>query len=216
MQFELNDVGITRENKVIISNINLAITKGDYLTIIGPSGSGKSTILKVMASLTDPTSGLIKYNGQNILTLNPINYRREVSYCVQQPTLFGDTVRDNLAFPFQIRKIKFDVTKAETLLQEAHMDASYLDHPIENLSGGERQRIALLRNIIFKPQVLLLDEVTTGLDYENKAIIHNLIQQMNVDHQTTIIQITHDETEITQAKQIIEVNDGHLVTGGHA
>ncbi|CAH0418083.1 ABC transporter ATP-binding protein [Periweissella ghanensis] len=211
MLFDLNHVSIIRDQKHLLADINLTINAGDYLTITGPSGSGKSTLVKALAALIDPDEGVLNYNGQDILQLDPIKYRREVSYCVQQPTLFGNTVRDNFAFPYQIRKQKFDPAAVEKYLAQVQLPASYLDQPIEKLSGGERQRIALLRNILFDPRVLILDEVTTGLDSENKAIIHDLINHLNHDKHITIIQITHDTEEIAMANRLIHIVGGQLV-----
>ncbi len=88
-------------------------------------------------------------------------YRQKVSYCFQQPTLFGETVYDNLLFPFTVRQEAFNQEKVVALLQQVKLPAAYLEKKIAELSGGERQRVALLRNIIFVPDVLLLDEVTT-------------------------------------------------------
>ncbi|CAH0416044.1 ATP-binding cassette domain-containing protein [Periweissella fabaria] len=210
MQFELKHVGIIREQKHILQDINLTIANGDYITVTGPSGSGKSTLVKALASLIDPDEGVLSYNGQDIMTLNPIEYRREVSYCVQQPILFGETVRDNFAFPYQIRKQAFDTAKVEAYLEQVQLDAHYLDQPIASLSGGERQRVALLRNVLFEPRVLLLDEVTTGLDTVNKTIIHNLIEQFNREQKITIVQITHDAEEIAMANRLLKVVDGRI------
>lgn len=210
MQFELKHVGIIREQKHILQDINLTIANGDYITVTGPSGSGKSTLVKALASLIDPDEGVLSYNGQDIMTLNPIEYRREVSYCVQQPILFGETVRDNFTFPYQIRKQAFDTVKVEAYLEQVQLDAHYLDQPIESLSGGERQRVALLRNVLFEPRVLLLDEVTTGLDTVNKTIIHNLIEQFNREQKITIVQITHDAEEIAMANRLLKVVDGRI------
>lgn len=211
MLFDLNHVSIIRDQKHLLADINLTINAGDYITITGPSGSGKSTLVKALASLIDPDEGTLYYNGQDILQLDPIKYRREVSYCVQQPTLFGNTVRDNFAFPYQIRKQKFDTAMVENYLAQVQLPANYLDQPIEKLSGGERQRIALLRNILFEPQVLILDEVTTGLDSQNKEVIHNLVNHLNQDKHITIIQITHDTEEIAMANRLIHIVDGQLV-----
>ena len=91
-------------------------------------------------------------------------YRRASSYCFQQPTLFGETVADNLAFPYQIRKQVMDTKRVVTALNNVGLSERTLHQPIIELSGGERQRVALIRNILFLPKVLLLDEVTAGLD----------------------------------------------------
>lgn len=99
----INQLSFEVEDKKILDNIQLTLEKGDFLSITGPSGSGKSTLLKVIATILSKTSGEILYQGQPIETYEPTEYRQEVSYCFQSPVLFGDTVEDNLAFPYLIR-----------------------------------------------------------------------------------------------------------------
>ena len=106
--FELDNLGLVSPEKMILEGISLSIKEGEHLTITGPSGSGKSSLLKLLAALVSPSSGQLFYQGQELGDLDPVAYRREVSYCFQQPVLFGQTVRDNVAFPFEIRQIHFD------------------------------------------------------------------------------------------------------------
>lgn len=95
----LRQISLTMQGKTLLKNINLSVPKGAYITLAGPSGAGKSTILKICARLLSPSI----YQGQNAFQMPPQEYRRHVSYCFQQPVLFGETVSDNLDFPFQIR-----------------------------------------------------------------------------------------------------------------
>ncbi|NOJ99808.1 ATP-binding cassette domain-containing protein, partial [Corallococcus coralloides] len=99
----LDGVGFQIDKSVILHNINLELGAGEFKLITGPSGCGKSTLLKIIASLLSPTSGQIFYSGKDINTLSPETYRQQVSYCAQTPALFGDSVYDNLIFPWQIR-----------------------------------------------------------------------------------------------------------------
>lgn len=209
MWIKLDQVSYEVKNKKIISDLSLEIKRNDFLTITGPSGSGKSTILKLIADLISPTSGTITFQNKNVNSYDPIQYRRQVSYCFQQPMLFGETVRDNLVFLFQIRKQKFDQEKAIKSLASVDLGTDFLTKKITELSGGEKQRVALIRNLMFKPQVLLLDEITTGLDKESKQIVHDLIQRVH-KNDTTIIQVTHDNDEIQQAEKIIEIVEGKI------
>ena len=210
MILSLKNVGYRVKYKDIISNFSLDIATGAFLTIVGPSGGGKSTLLKLLANLISPTSGEIDFKDKNINTYLPTNYRRQVSYCFQQPSLFGETVKDNLEFPFKIRKQTPDQSKMEQVLESVDLKPDFLNKNITELSGGEKQRVALIRNLLFKPEVLLLDEITTGLDNDSKEIVHRLIQNVHKDN-TTIIQVTHDNDEIHQAGQIIKVAEGKLV-----
>ncbi|MBO0440982.1 ABC transporter ATP-binding protein [Candidatus Enterococcus ikei] len=198
------------ENKQIINNIELEIEQGSHLTITGPSGGGKSTLLKLLASLLTPTKGKIFFNDKDIETLTPENYRMQVSYCFQQPSLFGETVRDNFMFPYEVRKKDFQESHVLELLKEVKLPENYLDKKITELSGGEKQRVALIRNVIFLPEVLLLDEVTAGLDEESKQIVNQWLLQLNQEKNITLIRVTHDAEEIAQSTTVKKIIAGRL------
>lgn len=207
---ELNKVSYQVEDKQILKEIDLHVAKGQRITLTGPSGSGKSTILKLVSSLISPTQGQINFQGKDVAQLDPISYRRQVSYCFQQPSLFGTTVADNLRFPFELRDEPFNQQQAVELLWQVDLDESYLNKKIETLSGGEKQRVALIRNLLFPPKVLLLDEVTTGLDENSKAIVHKLIRNYHQEG-TTILEVTHDATELDLANHLITIKEGKRV-----
>lgn len=207
--FELKNLTVEADDKKILKNINLTITENTHLTLTGPSGSGKSTLLKVLSTLQSYSAGSAKYLGKELSELEPISYRREVSYCFQQPVLFGETVRDNMIFPFELRKLPFDEPKVLTELSKVNLTADFLNQEISKLSGGEKQRVALVRNLIFEPKVLLLDEVTTGLDADNKAIVRALIEQSHANG-ATILEVTHDESDLTASSNLLMIENGEL------
>ncbi|GKQ42332.1 ABC transporter ATP-binding protein [Companilactobacillus sp. RD055328] len=207
---KLIDVNYQNNGKEILSNINLTVNQGDYLTFSGPSGSGKSTIMKLIANMINPTTGDVEYLGKNVDSYEPTKYRQQVSYCFQQPTLFGETVRDNLEFPFKVRNESINDEQMIERMEMANLSPDMLEQKVIDLSGGQRQRVALLRNLMFLPEVLILDEVTTGLDKENKDIIHNLVNHLNKKHEITVLAITHDQEEIDNSKKMIQVIDGKI------
>lgn len=206
--FNLENVFFKPQNQTILNDINLSINSGDFITISGPSGSGKSTLLKVLASMITPTSGKLLYKNREIDKENITDYRKEVSYFFQQPTLFGETVMDNLIFPFDIRHQEFDKSRVTKLLETFKLNGSYLNKKIIDLSGGEKQRVAFVRNLIFEPDVLLLDEVTSALDDENKNIIQQFI--LNELKGKTILWVTHDSNEFSLGTRQITIIDGKL------
>ena len=207
--FELDNLGLVSPEKIILEEISLSIEKGEHLTITGPSGSGKSSLLKVLAGLVSPSSGRLFYQGQDLEDLDPVSYRREVSYCFQQPVLFGQTVRDNMAFPFEIRQILFDQKKVLAALARLDLGPEFLEKPIKELSGGEKQRVALVRNLLFEPKVLLLDEVSSGLDEKTKTLLRTFLTDL---HQAgvTLIEVTHDQREIEAAGRLLTIVEGRL------
>lgn len=206
----LTDIGYQVGNQTILHDINFEVEAQDMITITGPSGSGKSTLLRLIAGLLTPTNGTISLAGKAWQDYDPILYRREVSYAVQQPQLFGTTVADNLRFPFEIRQETFAPERAIAALASVNLPADYLDKPVNDLSGGERQRVAILRNLLFPPQVLLLDEISTGLDEDNKQILHREIQRMNHENGVAVLAVTHDNEEISGANRLIKIVNGKM------
>ncbi|MCH4056579.1 MAG: ATP-binding cassette domain-containing protein [Lactobacillaceae bacterium] len=206
----LTHVSYLANQQLIIPDLNLTVAANDFLTITGPSGSGKSTLLKLIASLATPSSGEIIFAGKNQRDYNLPKYRQQVSYCFQQPTLFGQTVRDNLQFPFQIRNQTFDQGLVTNYLELVDLPVAFLDKKITDLSGGERQRVALIRNLIFPPTILLLDEVTAGLDRRSKEIVQDLIRQLS-KNKLTLIQVTHDSDELRIAENLLQMQAGGII-----
>lgn len=208
---KFHNVYFTDVDKYILSGINLQIEKGDYITIIGPSGSGKSTLLKLCNNLISPSDGSIYYNDKNIMEYNPVDLRKDISYCLQIPHLFGETVMDNLSFPFKVRNTKINMDKIYELTYKFKIRQDILDEKIINLSGGEKQRISLMRTLIHTPNVLLLDEVTSSLDAENTSIVEDIIKDLN-DKGITILWITHNkEQSLKYANKRINLNSGKLI-----
>lgn len=207
---ELDGLSYKASDKVILSYIDLNVSKGDFLSITGPSGSGKSTLLKIVASLLSKSSGSFYFEGKAIEEIDPVTYRKAVSYCFQSPVLFGETVSDNLSFPFKIRNVDFDKDRAEKMLASVGLEPIYLDKKITELSGGEKQRVALIRNIIFTPKVLLLDEVTSALDEDNRKIIWKWLHSIYDAGDLTILMVSHNQEEAQLAPHSIEIKNGKI------
>ena len=207
--FELEHLGLASPEKIMLEDVSLSVEAGAHLTITGPSGSGKSSLLKLLAALVSPSSGRIVYQGRDLEDLDPVTYRREVSYCFQQPVLFGQTVRDNMAFPFEIRHLPFDQERVLATLARLNLGPEFLEKPIKELSGGEKQRVALVRNLLFEPKVLLLDEVSSGLDEKTKHVLRTFLKDLQQEG-VTLIEVTHDQQEIEAAEQLLTIIGGRL------
>lgn len=205
-----NQVTFTDKDHTILKEISFSIEQGGFVTIVGPSGGGKSTLLKLASYLISPSSGTIHFQGKPLDMFNPITLRQEISYCFQTPYLFGKTVEDNLLFPFSLRKKALDKSLVEQWLERFQMDASYINKDITKLSGGEKQRLALIRQLLFEPKVLLLDEVTSALDAQNAALVEEVIRSLNQEGMT-ILWVTHnDEQSKRDATKRLTIVEGQL------
>lgn len=207
---EVKGVSYINDNNTILNNINMSINKGDFISVVGHSGSGKSTLFKLCADLISPTKGNIFYMDKDYLTYNPMELRKKIAYCFQTPNLFGDTVLDNLKFPYYIRNNTVDYERIGKLMESFKLTEDYLKKAVKNLSGGEKQRIALIRSLLYKPDILLLDEVTSALDTDNTCIVENVIKSLN-EQGITIMWITHNPQQSKKyANKIVTIEDGKI------
>lgn len=201
----VQDVAFSVGDRQLLKPVSLQLYQGDCVLLTGPSGSGKSTFLKILASLITPTSGQLFFRNSDITTLRAEAYRQQVSYCFQTPQLFGQTVYDNLALPWQIRRQKPQRDKLVAALESVNLSGDVLNKPVEQLSGGEKQRVGLLRNLQFMPEVLLLDEVTSALDEENRLSVLSLINRIAAEEKVAVVRISHDVNDIQQAEQVLRL-----------
>ncbi|BEN70875.1 iron efflux ABC transporter ATP-binding subunit FetA [Serratia marcescens] len=199
----LDDIHYQIDNQVILDSVSFTLGEGEFKLITGPSGCGKSTLLKIISSLMDPTSGNLYFDGRAIAEMSPEAYRKQVSYCFQTPALFGNTVYDNLALPYQIRQQSPDERKMQADLARFGLPEAMLTKGINELSGGEKQRVSLIRNLQFMPRVLLLDEITSALDEENKRNVNEIVHQLVAEHRLAVLWVTHDTEEIAHADEVI-------------
>ncbi|MEH0886249.1 iron ABC transporter ATP-binding protein FetA [Enterobacter sp. UNJFSC 003] len=202
----VRDVGFRVGKNTILQHVDFCLAPGEFKLITGPSGCGKSTLLKMVASLLSPTEGRILFEGEDIATLSPESYRQQVSYCVQTPSLFGDTVYDNLIFPWKIRNKTPEPERFTADLTRFGLSPETLTKSINALSGGEKQRVSLIRNLQFLPKVLLLDEITSALDDANKHNVNDIIHGYAREQNIAVLWVTHDSNEITHADDVITLH----------
>ncbi len=207
---KFQDVSFIGDSKAIVSKMDFAVETGDYVSIVGPSGGGKSTFLKLCCHLISPTSGTILYKDKPILEYDPLELRKNIAYCFQTPHLFGKTVMDNFAFPYEMRKINPDIKRIEELLVIFNLDSSCLERSIVNLSGGEKQRIALIRTLLFQPEILLLDEVTSALDEQNTATVEEVVKSFHGSG-SSVLWVTHNpEQSKKNANKVLTLEAGKI------
>ena len=201
---QVREVSFALQDKMLLAPISFALQPAEFLWLAGPSGAGKSTLLKIIASLLEPSGGAVLFHGQPPAELRVEHYRQRVSYVFQTPQLFGQTVYDNLALPYAVRQQAIERARLREWLTRVNLAADILDKPIEQLSGGEKQRVALLRNLQFPPDILLLDEVTSALDEENKQRVRQLIAGQ-VEQGCAVIWISHDTAEMHGDRRVLRL-----------
>ncbi|MFA9465309.1 MAG: cell division ATP-binding protein FtsE [Velocimicrobium sp.] len=200
-----------------LQDVSLSIQKGEFVFIVGNSGSGKSTLIKLLLKETEPTSGKIRINGENLTKMKRKQvpkYRRKLGVVFQDFRLLKDrNVFENVAFAQRIvGKSNYTIRRqVPAILSLMGLSEKLLSYP-KQLSGGEQQRVALARALVNKPPLLLADEPTGNLDPKNSWEIISLLDEVNKTG-TTVLVVTHNH-EIVNAmqKRVITMKNGILVS----
>ncbi len=198
-------------SKLGVEGINFHIEKGEIVGLLGPNGAGKSTIMRMLAGYMPPTSGEITVDGTNIV-LDPSEACRHIGYLPELPPLYMEmSVERYLTFLAEIRRIPRNKKNAH--IQEAMELANIADvrkRLIKNLSKGYRQRVGIAQALIGRPEVLIFDEPTVGLDPKQIAEVRSLITTLRQNH--TILLSSHILSEIsTTCKRVLIINRGHML-----
>lgn len=197
----------------VLRSINLNISRGEYVALMGPSGSGKSTLMNILGCLDTPTSGEYELNGQLVSKLSDNELadirNKEIGFIFQTFNLLPrSTALDNVILPLiYAGESKSDrETKARKALDQVGLSDRIMHKPNE-LSGGQRQRVAIARALVNTPSILLADEPTGNLDTKTSIEIMGLLHDIHAQGNTIII-VTHEEDIAQHAHRIIRLRDG--------
>jgi putative ABC transport system ATP-binding protein len=199
-----------------LRGVDLAVQRGEFVSIMGPSGCGKSTLLHIMGGLARPTSGQVMVDGVDLGRLSDserTRLRREkIGFVFQRFNLFPTlTVQGNVEIAQQIygngRPRRDDI---EALLDRVKMAHKLPYKPLE-LSVGEQQRVAIARALVNRPAILLADEPTGNLDSQNSQTVLQLLRELNRELSQTIVMITHNPEAATVGDRVVEMLDGRVV-----
>lgn len=203
--FRFEDVEVSYDGVTVLDGVDASIADGGSITVLlGPSGSGKSTMLRLCNRLEVPTSGCIRFRGDDISGEDPLALRRRVGMVFQRPTPFPGTVRDNLlvAAPGASEEVRREA------LEQVRLEPAFLDRDADSLSGGEAQRLCLARTLITGPDVLLMDEPTSALDPASTRTLEKLGSELAAGGMP-IVWVTHD---LGQADRVGD--DRIIITAG--
>ena len=198
----------------VLRGINLEIPAGKLYSIVGPSGAGKTTLLQIIGTLSQPASGIIHINGQNISAMNEsqlADFRnRQIGFVFQFHYLLPEfSALENVCIPAFIAKIQKKEAERKALEYLDFLGLSHrLHHKPGELSGGERQRVAVARALINNPSIILADEPSGNLDTKNREDLHELFFTLRDKFKQTLVIVTHDESFASQSDRIIRMKDG--------
>ena len=201
----------------VLKGVSLTVNKGEVISIVGPSGAGKTTLLQLIGTLDKPTSGTIRFNGEDLGRLSSKRLaafrNRHIGFVFQFHQLLPEfTALENIIIPALIagRKRKEAEAEAMELLRIMGIEQRAQHKPSE-MSGGENQRVAVARALVNHPQVILADEPSGSLDTHNKEELHRLFFDLRQELGQTFIIVTHDETLAATTDRTIRLKDGLVV-----
>jgi zinc transport system ATP-binding protein len=220
--FELHEVSFRYGTDQILDSVSLQIQRGDFLALLGPNGSGKTTLVKTMLGLTKPDSGSIRILGRD---LDEFNAWDRVGYVPQKVTdldpLFPASVREVVAMGLLPHKRwpRFLSRRDENVIDEA-LDLmemrKYKDRRIWALSGGQQQRVFIARALASQPEILVLDEPTTGVDGATQERFYDMLELINREKGVTLVLVTHDIGVVTKhVTKVACLNQKLVFHGSH-
>ena len=199
-----------------LRGIDLSVSRGEFMAIMGPSGSGKSTLLHLLGGLDEPTSGSVHVDGQDIGAMSDDEItqlrRRHIGFVFQAFNLLDVlTAAENVALPLIIDGMSEPKAnaRAKAVLERVGIDKRGEHYPTE-LAGGEQQRVALARSLCTGPVLLLADEPTGNLDSRNSEQIITLLRKLVDDDGQTVVMVTHDPGHAAMADRLITLRDGRV------
>ena len=200
---------------VILREIDLAVTPGEAVAVVGASGSGKSTLLAILAGLDTPSAGTVEIGGRDLFAMDEdarAELRaRSVGFVFQSFQLLPAlTALENVMLPLELQGIAEAETRAGETLDRVGLKER-LHHYPKHLSGGEQQRVALARAFVMRPALLFADEPTGSLDEESGSAVIQLLFEMNREYGTTLVMVTHDEHLAARCKRALRLAAGRVV-----
>lgn len=199
-----------------LDRVNLTVSKGDFVIIVGPSGSGKSTLLHMIGGIDQPTEGTVHIEGIDLAKLGPepmaIFRRRKIGIVYQFDNLVPTLdIHKNILLPILLDKRKPDMDYFNEVVSTLGL-TERLPHLPGQLSGGQQQCAAIARALVYRPSIVLADEPTGNLDRKSSKDVVELFKLANRIFHQTVILITHDERIAQEANRVITIEDGKIIS----
>jgi tungstate transport system ATP-binding protein len=209
---QIRDLLIQRNGRDVLRIDALDIPRGETLVVVGPNGAGKSTLLLALGHLLEPARGEILFDGQSILKLNELEYRRRISFVFQDPLLLDMTVEQNIALGLKFRSTpRAEVQERVGRWIKQLGIESLAKRRAGQLSGGEAQRVSLARAFILEPELLLLDEPFSSLDPPTRSKLLEDLSALLLENHRTAIFVTHNLNEAAKLSHRIAVMIGGML-----
>ncbi len=200
----------------VLNGVSLEIARGEMVAIVGASGVGKTTLLHILGTLDRPTSGAVRFDGEDVFAKDELalaDFRnRRIGFVFQFHHLLPEfTALENVMMPALIRRQAEEEARAaaEAILKEVGLEHR-LEHRTGEMSGGEQQRVAVARALVLRPDLVLADEPTGNLDTHTGEDVFKLMRDLNRAKGVTFVIVTHNEALSSQADRIIRMVDGQI------
>jgi putative ABC transport system ATP-binding protein len=222
---DVKDVSKTYGKKgneyIALNNIDLQVSEGEFVGVMGPSGAGKTTLLNIISTIDTPSGGDILIDGQNIVKMKEAQlatFRREkLGFIFQDYNLLDSlTVRENIALPLALSKVKVKEInrRVEEIATKFGIEGMLEKYPYQ-ISGGQKQRCAASRALVTKPSLIFGDEPTGALDSKSATDLLDTLKVLNEQDKSTIVMVTHDAFAASYCERVIFIKDGKLFKEMH-
>ena len=209
--FAFREVSVVFDGRAVLDRVSFEVGAGAITVLTGPSGAGKTTLLRLCNRLEVPTSGAVLFRGTDVAGMDPLRLRRRVGTVFQRPTLFPGTLRANFEVAAPAGEARFGGA-----LERVGLPPEWLDRPGDELSGGEAQRACLARTLLTEPEVLLMDEPTSSLDFAATRVLEALGRDLAASG-LTLIWVSHDLEQVGRiADACVVLEDGRVADSDRA